>query len=83
MHIYLKLKNTVGYSRFFSLLIFPQEQRKEVVELRRSLQQSQVESQVLRGELRKACGQSAPPAHFMEEKIQLLKEVSPTSSAHS
>ncbi|XP_051241326.1 sperm-associated antigen 5 [Dicentrarchus labrax] len=49
--------------------------RKEVVELRRSLQQSKVESQFLRGELRKAGGQSAPAAHFMEEKIQLLKEV--------
>ncbi|XP_076585034.1 sperm-associated antigen 5 [Chaetodon auriga] len=51
------------------------ELRKEVVELRRSLQQSQVESQFLRAELRKAGDQSAPPAHFMEEKIQLLKEV--------
>eukprot|EP00064_Thunnus_orientalis_P008337 superscaffoldBa00000986_g8360 len=52
-----------------------QELRKDVVELRRSLQQSQVESQFLREELRKAGGQSAKPAHFMEEKIQLLKEV--------
>ncbi|XP_070846965.1 sperm-associated antigen 5 [Chaetodon trifascialis] len=51
------------------------ELRKEVVELRRSLQQSQVESQFLRAELRKTGDQSAPPAHFMEEKIQLLKEV--------
>ncbi|TMS23519.1 Sperm-associated antigen 5 [Larimichthys crocea] len=51
------------------------ELRKEVVELRRSLQQSKVESQFLREELRKARGHSAPPAHFMEEKIQLLKEV--------
>lgn len=51
------------------------ELRKEVVELRRSLQQSKVESQFLRGELRKAAGPSAPTAHFMEEKIQLLKEV--------
>ncbi|XP_070783226.1 sperm-associated antigen 5 [Enoplosus armatus] len=51
------------------------ELRKEVVELRRSLQQSKVESQFLRGELRKACDTSAHPAHFMEEKIQLLKEV--------
>ncbi|XP_044203057.1 sperm-associated antigen 5 [Thunnus albacares] len=51
------------------------ELRKDVVELRRSLQQSQVESQFLREELRKAGGQSAKPAHFMEEKIQLLKEV--------
>lgn len=46
-----------------------------MAELRRSLQQSKVESQFLRGELRKAGGQSANPAHFMEEKIQLLKEV--------
>ncbi|XP_040892911.1 sperm-associated antigen 5 [Toxotes jaculatrix] len=51
------------------------ELRKEVVELRRSLQQLKVESQFLREELRKAGGQSANPAHFMEEKIQLLKEV--------
>ncbi|KAM7009700.1 sperm-associated antigen 5 [Tautogolabrus adspersus] len=51
------------------------ELRKEVVELRRSLQQSKVESQFLRVELTKAGGQSANPAHFMEEKIQLLKEV--------
>ncbi|XP_020484270.2 sperm-associated antigen 5 [Labrus bergylta] len=51
------------------------ELRKEVVELRRSLQQSKVESQFLRGELKKAGGQSANPALFMEEKIQLLKEV--------
>ncbi|CAB1436418.1 unnamed protein product [Pleuronectes platessa] len=51
------------------------ELRKEVVELRRSLQQSKVESQFLREELRKAGGASANPAHFMEEKIQLLKEV--------
>uniref|UniRef100_A0A671WN76 Uncharacterized LOC115592271 n=1 Tax=Sparus aurata TaxID=8175 RepID=A0A671WN76_SPAAU len=53
-----------------------QELRKEVIELRRSLQQSMAESQFLREELRKAAGQSAPPAHFMEEKIRLLKEVS-------
>ncbi|XP_073338782.1 sperm-associated antigen 5 [Pagrus major] len=51
------------------------ELRKEVIELRRSLQQSMAESQFLREELRKAGGQSAPPAHFMEEKIRLLKEV--------
>ncbi|GAA6233801.1 sperm-associated antigen 5 [Lates japonicus] len=51
------------------------EMRKEVVELRRSLQQSKVESHFLREELRKAGGQSATPAHFMEEKIQLLREV--------
>ncbi|XP_031132814.1 sperm-associated antigen 5 isoform X2 [Sander lucioperca] len=51
------------------------ELRKEVVELRRSLQQSKVESQFLREELMKAGSQSANPAHFMEEKIQLLREV--------
>ncbi|XP_068583710.1 sperm-associated antigen 5 [Cebidichthys violaceus] len=51
------------------------ELRKEVVELRRSLHQSKVESQFLREELRKAGSQSANPAHFMEEKIQLLREV--------
>ncbi|XP_060940423.1 sperm-associated antigen 5 [Limanda limanda] len=51
------------------------ELRKEVVELRRSLQQSKVESQFLREELRKAGGATGKPAHFMEEKIQLLKEV--------
>ncbi|XP_018517099.1 sperm-associated antigen 5 [Lates calcarifer] len=51
------------------------EMRKEVLELRRSLQQSKVESHFLREELRKAGGQSATPAHFMEEKIQLLREV--------
>ncbi len=54
---------------------FLQELRKEVVELRRSLQQSKVEAQFLREELRKSGGQTAPPAHLMEEKIQLLKEV--------
>lgn len=54
---------------------FKQELRKEVAELRRSLQQSKVECQFMRGELRKAGGQSAPAAHFIEEKIQLLKEV--------
>lgn len=46
-----------------------------MVELRRSLQQSKVESQFLQEELRKAAGPSAPAAHVMEEKIQLLKEV--------
>lgn len=57
-------------------IISPQEFRKEVAELHRSLQQLKVESKFLREELRKAGGQSANPAHFMEEKIQLLKEVS-------
>ncbi|XP_029013968.1 sperm-associated antigen 5 [Betta splendens] len=47
----------------------------EVAELRRSLQQSKVESQFLRKELIKTGGQSATPAQFMEEKIQLLKEM--------
>ncbi|XP_023151061.2 sperm-associated antigen 5 [Amphiprion ocellaris] len=49
--------------------------RKDVTELRRALQQSRVESQFLREEMRKTGGQSATPAHYMEEKIQLLKEV--------
>ncbi|KAM6940685.1 sperm-associated antigen 5 [Xenentodon cancila] len=51
------------------------EMRKEVTELQRALQRARVESQFLREELRKAGGQSANPAHHMEEKIQLLKEV--------
>ncbi|XP_033986368.1 sperm-associated antigen 5 [Trematomus bernacchii] len=51
------------------------ELRKEVVELRHSLKQSQVEAQYLRLELRKAGSQSANPAQLMEEKIKLLKEV--------
>ncbi|XP_054460225.1 sperm-associated antigen 5 [Anoplopoma fimbria] len=51
------------------------ELRKEVVELRRFLNQSKVESQFLREELKKAGSQSANPANFMEEKIQLLREV--------
>lgn len=49
--------------------------QKEVVELRCSLQQSQVEAQYLREELRKAGSQSANPAQLMEEKIKLLREV--------
>ncbi|KAJ4944495.1 hypothetical protein JOQ06_013038, partial [Pogonophryne albipinna] len=49
--------------------------QKEVVELRRSLQQSQVEAQYLRVELRKAGSQSANPAQLMEENIKLLREV--------
>ncbi|AWP05473.1 putative sperm-associated antigen 5 isoform 3 [Scophthalmus maximus] len=51
------------------------ELRKEVVDLRRSLQQANVESQFLREELKKVGGASANPAHFMEEKIRLLREV--------
>lgn len=72
--VYISLKiirNTGGYKYDFIL----QEVRKEVVELRRSLQQAQVECQFLRGELTKAGGQLVLPAHFMEEKLQLLKEV--------
>ncbi|CAG5928585.1 unnamed protein product [Menidia menidia] len=51
------------------------ELRKEVTELRRALQQSKVEAQFLREELRKAGGPSANPVHYMEDQIQLLKEV--------
>ncbi|XP_072241058.1 sperm-associated antigen 5 [Leuresthes tenuis] len=51
------------------------ELKKDVTELRRALQQANVESQFLREELRKAGGQSANPVHYLEEKIQLLKEV--------
>lgn len=51
------------------------ELQKEVVALRRSLHDSRVESDVLRDELKKTSGQSAAPAHFMEDKISLLKEV--------
>uniref|UniRef100_A0A3Q3W259 Sperm-associated antigen 5 n=1 Tax=Mola mola TaxID=94237 RepID=A0A3Q3W259_MOLML len=69
----LLLSKSVSFS--FNFLKFSQELRKQVVELRRSFQQSKVESQFLRGELSRTAGQSAPPAHFMEEKIQLLKEV--------
>ncbi|KAF3852533.1 hypothetical protein F7725_005888 [Dissostichus mawsoni] len=50
------------------------ELRKEVVVLRLS-QQSQVEAQYLRVELRKTGSQSAHPAQLMEEKIKLLTEV--------
>uniref|UniRef100_A0A3B3I0A1 Sperm associated antigen 5 n=1 Tax=Oryzias latipes TaxID=8090 RepID=A0A3B3I0A1_ORYLA len=48
---------------------------QDVAELRRSLQESRVEGQFLREELKRAGGQSSYPAHYMEEKIQLLKEV--------
>ncbi|CAJ1052428.1 sperm-associated antigen 5 [Xyrichtys novacula] len=51
------------------------ELQKEVVELRRSLQYSKVESKFLREELKKVGGQSANPTNVMEEKIQILKEV--------
>ncbi|XP_013863232.1 sperm-associated antigen 5 [Austrofundulus limnaeus] len=49
--------------------------QKEVVELRHTLQQSKVESQVLRDELRKSGGRSADAARYTEEKIQLVKEM--------
>ncbi|XP_078800003.1 sperm-associated antigen 5-like [Oryzias latipes] len=51
------------------------ELRRDVAELRRSLQESRIEGQFLREELKRAGGQSSYPAHYMEEKIQLLKEV--------
>uniref|UniRef100_A0A3Q3BT58 Sperm associated antigen 5 n=1 Tax=Haplochromis burtoni TaxID=8153 RepID=A0A3Q3BT58_HAPBU len=51
------------------------ELRREITELRRALQQSKVESEFLRDELRKAGGQSTKPEHFMEENIKSLKEV--------
>lgn len=51
------------------------ELRKDVTELRRALQQSRVESQVLREELSKAGGLSAVPVRHVEEKIHLHKEV--------
>ncbi|XP_014904705.1 sperm-associated antigen 5 isoform X1 [Poecilia latipinna] len=51
------------------------ELRRDAAELRRALQQSIVESQFLREELRRTGGPAAAPAHHMEEKIQLLKEV--------
>ncbi|XP_029605473.1 uncharacterized protein LOC115191745 [Salmo trutta] len=51
------------------------ELRREVADLRRSLHQSQVESQALRDELRKTGNQSAHSMHSMDDKIRLLKEV--------
>ncbi|KAM8843368.1 sperm-associated antigen 5 isoform 1-T2 [Synchiropus picturatus] len=48
--------------------------RKAVSELQRSLQQSLAESQVLRSEVKKSSSQ-AVPSTVMEEKIQLIKEV--------
>ncbi|XP_043969308.1 sperm-associated antigen 5 isoform X2 [Gambusia affinis] len=51
------------------------ELRRDAAELRRALQQSRVESQFLREELRRISGPAATPAHHMEEKIKLLKEV--------
>lgn len=52
-----------------------QELRKEVLELRRSVHHSKIESQFLREELRKVGGISVNPAHSLDEKIQLIKEV--------
>uniref|UniRef100_A0A4W5NLB4 Sperm associated antigen 5 n=1 Tax=Hucho hucho TaxID=62062 RepID=A0A4W5NLB4_9TELE len=49
--------------------------RREVADLRRSLHQSQVESQALRDELRNTGNQSAHSVHSMDDKIRLLKEV--------
>ncbi|CAN9510300.1 unnamed protein product [Ophioblennius macclurei] len=49
--------------------------RKDTIELRRTLQQSKVESQLLRVELSKGGGQPMNQTQFMEEKIKLLKEV--------
>ncbi|XP_029950662.1 sperm-associated antigen 5 [Salarias fasciatus] len=49
--------------------------RKDRNDLHRALQQSNVESQFLREELRRAGGQPVNQTQFMEEKIQLLKEV--------
>lgn len=51
------------------------ELRREVAELRRSLQQAKSEAHFLHDELSKNSGHSAPPANFMEEKIALLKEM--------
>lgn len=71
VYIFLKItRNTAGCKYDYL-----QEVRKDVVELRRLLQQAQVECQFLRGELNKAGGQLVLPAHLMEEKLQLLKEV--------
>ncbi|CAL8331681.1 unnamed protein product [Lota lota] len=50
-------------------------QQQETQELRRMLQQSQVESWALRDELRKAGSTPDSTPHFMEQKIQLLQEV--------
>ncbi|XP_028314060.1 sperm-associated antigen 5 [Gouania willdenowi] len=51
------------------------ELRKELSELRRALHQSKRESQFLLEELKKAEDPLASPAHYLEEKIHLLKEV--------
>ncbi|XP_057698481.1 sperm-associated antigen 5 [Corythoichthys intestinalis] len=49
------------------------ELRRETSELRRSLQRSQAEVQILHGELMKAAGQTA--GDIIEEKLVLVKEV--------
>ncbi|XP_062408806.1 sperm-associated antigen 5 [Sardina pilchardus] len=51
------------------------ELRREGAELRRALQQSQVEAHVLKEELNRAVGQSASSTKAMDERIRLLKEV--------
>ncbi|XP_049576261.1 sperm-associated antigen 5 [Syngnathus scovelli] len=51
------------------------ELRKETTELRRSLQQSETEAQILRAEFRKTDGQTAGEVDVKEEKLLLLKEV--------
>ncbi|XP_061129941.1 sperm-associated antigen 5 isoform X2 [Syngnathus typhle] len=51
------------------------ELRKETMELRRSLQQSETEVQILRAEFRKTDGQTAGEVDVKEEKLLLLKEV--------
>ena len=48
---------------------------QEVVQLRRSLHQSEVEAQAMREELSKAGSQSASSMNAMDDKIRLLKEV--------
>ncbi|CAL8330025.1 unnamed protein product [Merluccius merluccius] len=49
--------------------------KTENLELRRMLQQSQVEARALRDELREAGSASASTAHLMDQKIELLQEV--------
>lgn len=51
------------------------ELRREVVDLRRSLQQSKTEAEILRDELRNNGDQSSNPAKAMDQKIDLMKEV--------
>ncbi|KAL1023783.1 hypothetical protein UPYG_G00046050 [Umbra pygmaea] len=51
------------------------ELRREVAVLRRSLHESQVESQALREELKNSGSQSAHSMHSMDNKIHLLKEM--------